>query len=295
MSAYPHLLEKVAERMETSVPERVEFTRKDRWIAYPVAKGVLDDLDQIIAYPTIQRPPCRLIVGRGDNGKTAVLRQFHARHPILLREDGTTNAPVVIIGMPATPDLSQFWSEILDSCAVTHRRSDTASAKYIQVQAILRYLKTRVLAIDEFNNVVNARKGAADVLAGIRKLSNDLNLSIVAAGTDAAINALSFDAQMRSRFKPLALARWTADRSYRGFLNTYEKLLPLAKPSGLGGEEMAGLIFRAGGVAIGGTVYLIKEAAVMAIRSGEEKITTEIVLQAEERLKQNYQGVAAVT
>ncbi|PSD28809.1 transposase [Stenotrophomonas maltophilia] len=295
MNAYPHLLEKVAERMDASVPERVEFTRSDRWIAYPVAKDVLDDLDQIIAYPTTQRPPCRLIVGRGDNGKTAVLRQFHARHPILLREDGTTNAAVVIIGMPATPDLSQLWSEILDSCAVTHRRSDTAPAKYSQVLAILRYLKTRVLAIDEFNNVVNARKGAADVLAGIRKLSNDLNLSIVAAGTEAAINALSFDAQMRSRFKPLALARWQMDRSYRGFLNTYEKLLPLAKPSGLAEMELASLIFKASGVAIGGTVYLIKEAAVMAIRSGEERITAEIVLQAELRLKQNYQGVVAAT
>jgi len=72
-------------------------------------------------------------------------------------------------------------------------------------------------------------------------------------------------------------------------------LLPLAKPSELASEQLAPLIFKAGGVAIGGTVYLIKEAAVMAIRSGEERITAEIVLKAEERLKQNYQGVVAAT
>lgn len=295
MGVYPHLLPQVAERMEDSEVARIEFARSDRWIAYPVARGVIDDLDQIIAYPTTQRPPCRLIVGRGDNGKTAVLRQFQQRHPITIRDDGSPNAPVIAIGMPATPDLSQIWTEILQSCAITHRRSDPAHAKYAQVLGALRYVKARVLLIDEFNNIVNARKGASDVLAGLRKLSNDLNLSIVAAGTESAINSLSFDAQMRSRFKPLALTRWSLDVAYLSFLKTYEKLLPLPAASNLAGIELAQLLFKAGGVAIGGTVYLIKEAAVTAIRSGQEYITPTTILDTQERLRQNYEGVVAST
>jgi len=279
MSAYPHLLDQVASIMEGSQQERIEFCRKDRWIGYPKAKAVLDNLDQLIVYPFTQRPPCRLIVARGDNGKTALLRQFQNRHPMVETQDGTMNVPVLRVSMPAQPDLSQLWSEILTRCATTHRRGDPAHAKYPMVLAILRHLKVRVLAIDEFNDVALARKGATDILAGIRKLSNELNLSIVAAGTEAAVHALAFDPQMRSRFTALSIGKWEFDLSYLSFLNTYEKLLPLARPSNLAGEEIAPMLFQAGGVAIGGTVSTLREAAVLAIESGAERITAEIISQ----------------
>ena len=207
MSTFPHLHEQASACMGESVEDRIKFCRKDRWIGYPKAKAVLDNLDQLIVYPSTQRPPCRLIVARGDNGKTALLRQFQSRHPMMEQEDGTLSSAVLRISMPAQPDLSQLWSEILTKCATTHRRGEPAHAKYQMVVAVLRHFRVRVLAIDEFNDVALARKGASDILAGIRKLSNDLNLSIVAAGTEAAIHALSFDAQMRSRFKPLTLGR----------------------------------------------------------------------------------------
>jgi len=280
MGSYPHLLEKVAVLVERDKEERIAFCRQDRWIGYPKAKSVLDSLDQLIVYPLTQRPPCRLVVARGDNGKTAILRQFEARHPMVGTADGSMSVPVLRIIMPAQPDLSQLWSEILNRCATTHRRSDPAHSKYQMVSAVLRHLKVRVLAIDEFNDVALARKGAADILAGIRKLSNDLNLSIVAAGTEAAVHALSFDPQMRSRFTTLTLGRWELDMSYLTFLNTYEKLLPLAKASNLAGKQLAPLLFDAGGVAIGGTVTLLRNAAALAINNNVEMITPEIVAAA---------------
>lgn len=280
MAAFPHLLPTVAECMEATTTERVAFCRKDRWIGYPKAKAVLDNLDQLIVYPFTQRPPCRLVVARGDNGKTALLKQFEARHPMVETEGGTMNVPVLRISMPAQPDLSQLWSEILTRCATAHRRSDPAHTKYTMVAAVLRHLRVRVLVIDEFNDVALARKGAADILAGIRKLSNDINLSIVAAGTDAAVHALSFDPQMRSRFTALPMGKWVLDRDYLTFLNTYEKLLPLAKPSHLASEALAPLLFEVGGVAIGGTVTTLRDAAVLAIQEGVEMITAELIHRA---------------
>ncbi len=284
MSAYPHLLEQVAAYMEASPNERIVVARSDRWIGYAKAKSVLDDLDQLVVYPLTQRPLCRLILARGDNGKTALLRQFQLRHRMKEREDGTMCAPVIRVGMPASPDLSQLWSEILTRCATTHRRSDPAHVKYQMVVAVLRSRGTRVLAIDEFNDVSLARKNAADILAGIRKLSNDLNLSIVAAGTEVALNALSFDPQMKSRFTAVSLPRWQLDMGYLNFLNTYERLLPLAKPSGLASEKLAPLLFELGSVAIGGTVKTLREAAAIAITEGKEQITEEIIRRASDAL-----------
>lgn len=282
MSSYPHLHDQVAAYMGGSNDERIAVSRKDRWIGYAKAKSVLDELDQLIVYPFTQRPPCRLIVARGDNGKTALLRQFQLRHPAVQLGDGGMSLPVLRINMPAQPDLSQLWSEVLTRCATTHRRGDPASAKYTMVVSVLRVLKVRVLAIDEFNDVALARKGTSDVLAGIRKLSNELNLSIVAAGTEAAVHALAFDAQMRSRFSALSMPKWGLDLPYLSFLNTYERLLPLALPSGLAGEEIASVLHAAGGEAIGGTVTLLRDAAALAIRSGQEKITVEIIKAVQE-------------
>lgn len=280
MSTYAHLHEKVIPCMQGTIDERIAVCRADRWIAYTRAKSVLDDLDQLVVYPITQRPPCRLILARGDNGKTALLRQFQLRHQMKARPDGTMCAPVIRIAMPATPDLSQIWSEILGRCATTHRKSDPAHVKYQMVVAVLRSRGTRVLAIDEFNDVALARKGAADILAGLRKLSNDLNLSIAAAGTEAALHALSHDPQMQSRFTSVAMPRWELEVPYRSFLNTYELLLPLAKPSNLASEGLSALLFELGGVAIGGTVKLLREAAAIAIRTGEECITEEAIRSA---------------
>ncbi len=78
------------------------------------------------------------------------------------------------------------------------------------------------------------------------------------------------------------MPKWTMDLPYLNFLNTYERLLPLAKPSGLAGEALAPVLHSAGGEAIGGTVTLLRSAAAMAIRSGEERITIEIIRAAQE-------------
>ncbi len=282
MNAFPHLMDSIAVHMDSSVEKRIEICRADRWIGYEKAKSILDSLDQLVMYPTTQRPPCRVIVARADNGKTALLRQFQLRHKSVEKENGTLCSPVVRMAMPVPADLSQVWSEILTRCAVTHRRSDPAHTKYQMVLAVMRLRMVRVLAIDEFNDVALARKGAADILAGLRKLSNDLNISIVAAGTTAAVNALSFDAQMKSRFQTVAMPRWELDIPYLNFLNTYECLLPLARRSGLATEELSTALFALGEETIGGTVRLLKEAAILAITNGSEQITVNLIQAVKE-------------
>ncbi|AZR35204.1 TniB family NTP-binding protein [Xanthomonas vasicola] len=287
-----HLLPEVRAKLDVSDAERIAFCREDRWIAYPQAKQILDELDQLVAYPVTQRPPCRLIVARGDNGKSAIVRQFALRHPMLVTEQGTPDLPVAVINMPGSPDPSQMWSAILTAELIVHRPSDSASAKRAQVVSILRHNRVRVLVVDEFNNITNAGKRAADLLSSLRVLSSELNISIVAAGTQAAIHALSFDPQMRSRFQPLPVRLWTMDKAYRNFLYTYERLLPLAHPSGLAEPELMPLVFSMAGPAIGGTVALLKEAAVLAIRSGQERITAEVLHGVQANSKDNWDAIA---
>jgi len=145
------------------------------------------------------------------------------------------------------------------------------------VKSVLQYADVRLLVIDEFNNLTSAGKNAGDLLAAIKGLSNDLKIPIIAAGTQAAINALNSDPQMKSRFEPAALDRWKLDTEYLRFLASYERLLPLAEPSGLATRTLAPTIYGMAGDTIGGTVKLIKAAAAKAIESGYERIDDSVL------------------
>ena len=277
MKRFAHLDAAVSSAVELPKPERIAFCQTDRWVGYTRATQILDQLDQLMIYPKNLRMPNMLIVGRSGNGKSSILERFANRHPIQISAAGSPIAPIVYIEMPETPDESELWSSILWALGVSHKERETPYIKKRHVKSTLQYSETRVLAIDEFNNVANSGKIAGDLLAAIKGLSNELKLSIVASGTQAAINALNSEPQMKSRFQPAVLDRWRLDAEYLRFLASYEQLLPLAEPSGLATRELAPKVFGMVGDTIGGTVKLLKAAAVRAIESGTERITPQLL------------------
>ncbi|MBU0784118.1 MAG: TniB family NTP-binding protein [Gammaproteobacteria bacterium] len=277
MTKFAHLNEEVADVLTLPTPERIEFCQSDRWVGYTRATRILEQLDQLLIYPKTLRMPNLLVVGRSGNGKSSILERFACRHPIQITAAGAPMAPLLHIEMPDTPDESELWSTILWALGISHREKDPASLKKRQVKSALQYASVRLLVIDEFNNLSNAGKKAADLLAAIKGLSNDLKISIVAAGTQAAINALNSDPQMKSRFEPAPLDRWRLDAEYLRFLASYERLLPLAEPSGLATREIAPIIYGMCGETIGSTVKLLKAAACFAINNGVEKIDARVL------------------
>ena len=277
MTSHKHLLPGVAEILELPVPARIEFCQTDRWIGYTRAQQILNQLDDLFVYPKSLRMPNILLVGRSDNGKSSIIQHFVNRHPMIMREDGSPGPCVAWLAMPASPTESSFWSELLWSLNIRHGERDSPEKKRRQAFDAMEYASVRVLAIDEFNHLTNAGKDAARLLAAIKNVSTALRIPIVASGTQAAINALNSDPQMKSRFEPAVLDRWKLDREYLRFLASYEAFLPLAEPSELASRELAPTIYGMAGDTIGGTVKLLKSAASHALRSGREKIDAGVL------------------
>lgn len=277
MKPYEHLAPEIVEALTLPTPERLELCRSDRWVGYTRASQILTQLDQLLIYPKTLRMPNLLIVGRSGNGKSSILERFAHRHPVQISESGSPIAPLLQVEMPDTPDETELWSTILWGLGISHREKDPAHIKKRQVKSTLQYAAVRVLVIDEFNNLTNAGKKAADLLAAIKGLSNELKISIVAAGTQQAINALNSDPQMKSRFEPAALDRWKLDTEYLRFLASYEKLLPLAEPSGFATRELAPVIYGMAGETIGANVKLLKNAACRAIEMGRERVDEKVL------------------
>jgi len=277
MNKFEHLTKDVAAKMSLPTPERLEFCQSDHWVGYTKATQILQQLDQLLIYPKSLRMPNLLIVGRSGNGKSSILQRFCHRHVIQMTEKGSPLMPILQINMPEGPDESDFWSAILWAMGITHGDRDPVGALKRSAKSILKYAEVRVLVIDEFNNLTGARKQAGDLLAAIKGLNNDLKISIVAAGTQAAINALNTEPQMKSRFEPAVLDRWKLDGEYLRFLASYERLFPLAEPSNLATRELAPVLYGMAGETIGGTVKLLQKAACEAINSGAEKINDKVL------------------
>lgn len=279
MSDYDHLTPDVAAAMTSSKERRMEMCQSDVWIQYTGADHALRQMDALLQHPRTLRMPNLLLVARSGNGKSSIVQHFANRHPIEATTNGEPLASVLRIEMPESPDEGEFWSLILWAFRISHPDRQSAVSKKMQAKRMLQFAQTKLLIIDEFNNLANAGKTTVHLLGAIKGLSNDLKLSMVAAGTQAAINALNADPQMKSRFSLCPLHRWRLDPEYLRFLASYERLLPLAKPSQLAGAKIAPILYGMGGEMIGNTVRVLKMASVKAIEVGEERIT-EAVLSA---------------
>jgi hypothetical protein len=132
----------------------------------------------------------------------------------------------------------------------------------------------KVLIIDEIQHVLAGpllRQRA--FLNVIQHLGNELQLPIVAVGTQDAFNAIQTDPQLANRFEPVILRRWTMGEDYLRLLASFEKALPLEHRSELLQTAMAIKILSLSEGTIGEISALVCRAAIAAIETGTERIT----------------------
>jgi hypothetical protein len=99
----------------------------------------------------------------------------------------------------------------------------------------------------------------------------------VLCGTKDAVRILHTDPQHASRFDVAELPVWRNDKEFKRLLGSFEKTLPLKKPSNLIEKEKADLIYSISDGNLGNVKRLIIECAIDAIKSGEETITIDAI------------------
>lgn len=269
-----HLHPDVVKALTWTTSERESHIKSDKWIGYERAKEALDRMTELLEYPRTLRMPSLLLVGDPGNGKSTIMEHFEERYPIIIAPNGRAIVPVVNIIMPSLPDEARFWSEILTKFKIAHRVSERAKVLKAESYDAIIDSQTRILLIDEFHNCLyGSAKQQRHFLAVLKNLSNDLKLPIVCAGTRESILVMHTDRQMSSRFDAFGLPTWKLDKPFLQLLASFEKLLPLAKPSGIATRDMAVKLHSISKGNLGELVLLIKRAATAAIRDGSECIT----------------------
>ncbi len=274
---YSYLHPDIVKKITLSNEERIDFIKEPRWIGYPRAHDILNKLEDTYRYPRQSRMPCMLVVGRTNNGKTMLVRQFLKKHPVMENPNGDhVVAPVLYIEAPPTPSEDRFYTEVLNT--LFEHVSGTTSVKSARVVRILKKIKTKVMIVDEMHNLLaGSSTKQSQYLNAVRYLSNNAGISIVGCGTGDLVRAVSVDDQLQNRFVPHVLDVWRMSKTYRQLLTSFEYILPLKQESKLYDKAIAAKLLAMCEGTIGELSTLLNTAAIYAIRNGDEKITNDVL------------------
>lgn len=278
MSDYSHLLPSLWPLLDKAIDKKIHYIQSDRWIGYSRANEILQKMDDLLTHPKVDRMPCMMVIGATNNGKTQILNRFVRSHPPSMNYGGEKIvAPVLGIEAPPGPSDIALYSAILKSL-YERVPAQGADAMKDHVCDVIEKVQTRVLVIDELHNILaGSSKKQQLMLNAVKYLNNELNLSIVGGGTNILINAVSVDSQIQNRLKPEMLPLWRSGDEFESLIESYEYILPLKKPSNLSSPRLANKILAMSEGTIGEISSLINAAAILAIKSGEERITQEIL------------------
>lgn len=273
------LIPEAREMLDRETAERLRFIRVDRWIGYPRATEIMERMEDLFQEPDKYRMPSLLIVGEPNNGKTSLVRKFCADHP---KTDGWDEAayPVMYVQAPPVPDERRFYDSILATLLVPFRYRDAPSEKLNSISYYFDKIGTRMLIVDEIHNILSGSPAKQRAfLNALKNLSNMMQIPIVLVGTKEALATVTIDSQFSSRFKPERLPSWKPNQDFVNLLASLEMTFPLAQPSNLASAELAPTIFELSGGVIGEITALLAEAAVVAIKSGTERISLKEIRQ----------------
>lgn len=276
---FKYLSGKALEMLDVSDEERLTYLKKRSFIPYPRAKEILEEMEELLVHPKVNRMPNMLIVARSNNGKTELLREFFRRHPVDERLSmDSIEAPVIYLQSPPGPSEDIFLNNALQTLWAPVKINDSASRKLMQLVDMLGKVNTKVLLIDEVNALLAGSAAKQRFFLNMLKyIGNELKISIVAAGTAEAQQALSVDAQLKSRFPVRALPRWQWGNDFRRLLVSFESILPLKKPSNLSETTLAKYLYGLSEGVIGELATILRSAAELAIMNGTEQITEDIL------------------
>lgn len=275
----PNLAPQFRKYLEMSDEERIYFIQKDKWIDYPLANKVLLKMQDIFNAPKSIRSRGMLLYGDSNNGKTAILKKFYRdfSKDEYIDEDGDLIhlMPIVYVISESSSDESVMFSKILSAMNVPVNHKEKITKKKEEVIYNLGIMKTKLIIIDEIQNVLQGPYNKmTQLITSLKTLNNTTAIPIILAGTQDAMSAISIDNQTKSRFKPLELPNWNNDENFSRFVTTIEAMLPLKKASNFyQNYELLTYLHELSNGCIGEVIDILKDASIYAIRTKSEKIT----------------------
>lgn len=268
---------------EIPMEERVRLLRTPFYVETNVSNDILSRMTDILNRPKRSRMQSLLILGHPNNGKTSLLERFAQLNASTVDpEDYGDRMPVVLFEL-ADFSISGFYDKALRGMKVTPVLSHKKHQKEAHFLQACKALDVRVLVIDEFHNgFEGSAREQLRLLTLIRNVTNTLEIPLILAGIGTAKTFLFSDPQLSTRFKVVTIPLWKDDANFRGFLKAIEAIFALRKESNLAIDpNLPKQILMMTEGLTGEIIDLLIEAAVKAVKTGEERITMDVLQSIE--------------
>lgn len=180
---------------------------------------------------------------------------------------------MLMVQMPPSPTLNRLYAAILAALGVPGPLQGRSPDREGFLLRLLRTVGCRMLVLDELHNVLAApTHRQRELLNLLRYLGNELRIPLACLGTREAYLAIRSDDQLENRFEPFLLPSWEDDPEFGRLLASFEAVLPLREPSGLGAPAMRTRVLRHSEGTIGEVAALLAAAADAAFKAGRERI-----------------------
>nr|WP_314428770.1 TniB family NTP-binding protein [uncultured Brevundimonas sp.] len=283
-----HLTEKTRTYLATPGEDRILSNWKAIWIGHHDAKHVHAKLDMMLKTPPSSRPKNLLVYGESNVGKSTILERWaeavnqkaavaaEAEDPEAMGDWAVL--PVVRVQTPPKGDEGRLYDNILRAMGFPLPISYSASAKCQTVLKLLANNQTKIVMLDEFHNALSGRfDQRLHFNVVIKNLTNEAGIPLVVAGVEAVEMVFNKEDQLHRRFSRIKLEAWRDNDDWRKLLRSFERLIPLKHPSSLAQPEMATTLYEVSSGRIGDLSDVLREAAIRAILSGEERITPDMI------------------
>jgi hypothetical protein len=276
---YCHLDDGARDKLLDSDDERIRYIQRDRFIPYQAVESILRLLGDFVTRPVSIRPPCLALVGDSGCGKSTLVAELE--HRFKDASDPNTRK-VIVCTMDPLPEIRVSQRALLTALGIPPSMA-LYRPRVDGDDLITRSLKewgTRLVVFDETLHLENlGNRARALQWDWIKWVSTANRVSVVCTGIPGFEQTIRDEAQLETRFSIMRIPRWTVGPPFGQFLASFERSLPLRRPSGLGVARMQGEILKESALMqqIGGITQGIKQvlehAAIQAIRNGDERIS----------------------
>src|ERR1700733_95125 len=124
----------------------------------------------------------------------------------------------------------------------------------------------RLCVIDEIHNALSGPTNkVCEMLNVLKNMGNELQIPLIAVGTKDALQVIHSDDQLANRFEPFPLPRWQDNDELQDLIASFERVLPLRRPSDLTNPVLVRRILALSEGVLGEIVTILVRSAEMAV------------------------------